>query len=115
MSGVQQAVFQNLRSFLTVPDAPTIGTATANRGKSATVSWTQGSDGGSAITSHVVNAYINGSTTVSKTVIISGSTATSATVTGLTAGRSYTFRVQARNTIGDSPLSASSNSILALK
>jgi subtilisin family serine protease len=99
----------------TAPAAPTIGTATANRGKSATVSWTQGSDGGSAITSHVVNAYINGSTTVSKTVIISGSTATSATVTGLTAGRSYTFRVQARNTIGDSPLSASSNSILALK
>ena len=99
----------------TAPAAPTIGTATANRGKSATVRWTQGSDGGSAITSHVVTAYLSGSTTVSKTVIISGSTATSATVTGLTAGRSYTFRVQARNTIGDSPLSASSNSILALK
>ncbi|MEY4656857.1 MAG: hypothetical protein RL073_1084 [Actinomycetota bacterium] len=99
----------------TAPAAPTIGTATANRGKSATVRWTQGSDGGSAITSHVVTAYLSGSTTVSKTVIISGSTATSASVTGLIAGRSYSFKVQARNAVGDSPLSASSNSITALK
>jgi subtilisin family serine protease len=99
----------------TAPAAPTIGTASANRGKSATVNWTQGSNGGSAITSHVVTAYLSGSTTVSKTVIVSGSTATSATVTGLTAGRSYTFKVQARNAIGSSPLSASSNSITALK
>jgi hypothetical protein len=79
------------------------------------VNWTQGSNGGSAITSHVVTAYLSGSTAVSKTVIVSGSTATSATVTGLTAGRSYTFKVQARNAIGSSPLSASSNSITALK
>jgi subtilisin family serine protease len=99
----------------TAPATPTIGTATANRGKSATVSWTQGSNGGSAITSHVVTAYLSGSTTVSKTVIISGSTATSASVTGLIAGRSYSFIVQARNAVGDSPLSASSNSITALK
>ena len=99
----------------TAPAAPTIGTASASRGKSAIVNWTQGSNGGSAITSHVVTAYLSGSTTVSKTVIVSGSTATSATVTGLTAGRSYTFKVQARNAIGSSPLSASSNSITALK
>ncbi len=99
----------------TAPAAPTIGTASANRGKSATVNWTQGSNGGSAITSHVVTAYLNGSGTASKTVTITGSTATSATVTGLIVGGSYTFKVQARNAIGSSPLSASSNSITALK
>jgi len=99
----------------TAPAAPTIGLASANRGRSATVRWTQGSNGGSAITSQVVTAYLNGSITVSKTVTISGSTATSVTVSGLTAGGSYTFKVQARNAIGSSGLSASSNSIIAIK
>ena len=67
----------------TAPLAPTNASATANRFRSATVRWTQGSDGGSAITSQIVTAYLNGSGTPSKTVTISGSTATSATITGL--------------------------------
>ena len=99
----------------TAPAAPTIGTATANKFRSATVRWTQGSDGGSPITSQVVTAYLNGSGTASKTVTITGSTATSATVTGLTVGGSYTFKVQAVNAVGPSALSASSNSIIAIK
>jgi subtilisin family serine protease len=95
------------------PTAPTIGTATANAGRTATVRWTLGSNGGSAITSHVVTAYLNGSGTVARSVTVTGATAVSATVTGLTAGGSYTFKVQARNVIGSSALSASSNAVIA--
>jgi subtilisin family serine protease len=97
----------------TVPTAPTIGTATANAGRTATVRWTLGSNGGSAITSHVVTAYLNGSGTAARSVTVNGATAVSATVTGLNNGGSYTFKVLARNAIGSSPLSASSNAVIA--
>ena len=95
------------------PAAPTIGTATANASRTATVRWTLGANGGSAITSHVVTAYLNGSGTVARSVTVTGATAVSATVTGLTAGGSYTFKVQARNAFGNSALSASSNAVIA--
>jgi subtilisin family serine protease len=95
------------------PSTPTIGTATANAGRTATVRWTLGSNGGGAITSHVVTAYLNGSGTVARTVTVNGATAVSATVTGLTAGGSYTFKVEARNVIGSSPLSLASNAVIA--
>ena len=97
----------------TVPTAPTIGTATANAGRTATVRWTLGSNGGSAITSHVVTAYLNGSGTAARSVTVNGATAVSATVTGLNNGGSYTFKVLARNATGSSPLSASSNAVIA--
>ena len=97
----------------TAPSAPIIGTATANIGRTATVRWTLGANGGSAITSHVVTAYLNGSGTAARSVTVTGSTAVSATVTGLTAGNSYTFKVQARNAFGSSMLSASSNAVIA--
>jgi subtilisin family serine protease len=95
------------------PSAPTIGTATANAGRTATVRWTLGANGGSAITSHVVTAYLNGSATVARSVTVTGATSVSATVTGLTAGGSYTFRVQARNAFGNSALSSPSNAVTA--
>lgn len=95
------------------PTAPTIGTATANASRTATVRWTLGANGGSVITSHVVTAYLNGSGTVARSVTVTGATAVSATVTGLTAGGSYTFKVQARNAFGNSALSASSNAVIA--
>jgi hypothetical protein len=95
------------------PSAPTIGTATANAGRTATVRWTLGANGGGAITSHVVTAYLNGSGTASRSVTVSGATAVSATVTGLTRGGSYTFKVLARNAIGSSALSLASNAVIA--
>jgi len=95
------------------PSAPTIGTATANAGRTATVRWTLGANGGGAITSHVVTAYLNGSGTAARSVTVNGATAVSATVTGLTANGSYTFKVQARNVIGSSALSLSSNAVIA--
>jgi hypothetical protein len=97
----------------TAPAAPTIGTATANAGRTATVRWTLGANGGGAITSHVVTAYLNGSGAVARSVTVNGATAVSATVTGLTNGGSYTFKVQARNAIGSSALSLSSNAVIA--
>jgi subtilisin family serine protease len=97
------------------PAIPTIGSASANAGRSATVRWTLGSNGGSAITSHVVTAYLNGSGTAAKTVTVNGATSVTASVTGLTTGGSYTFKVQARNAFGNSALTSASNAIIALR
>ena len=84
------------------PGAPTIGTATPGNAK-ATVTWSApASDGGSPITSYTVTASPGG---VTKTV---AAPATSADVTGLTNGTSYTFTVKATNAAGDSPASAPS-------
>jgi subtilisin family serine protease len=99
----------------TAPTAPAIGVASANAGRTATVRWTLGANGGSAITSHVVTAYLNGSGTAARSVTVNGATAVTATVTGLTNGGSYTFKVLARNAIGSSALSASSNAVIATR
>jgi subtilisin family serine protease len=95
------------------PTTPTIGIAIANARRTATVRWTLGANGGSAITSHVVTAYLNGSGTAAQSVTVNGATAVSATVSGLTAGGSYTFKVLARNAFGSSALSSSSNAVTA--
>ena len=94
-------------SSATVPTAPTIGTATAISGTIATVTYTaSSSNGGSTITSY---------TAVSTPGSITGTLATSGsgtiTVSGLTAGTTYTFKVYATNAIGNSALSAASNSV----
>jgi hypothetical protein len=85
----------------TVPQAPTIGTATAGSG-SATVTFTTGATGGSTITSYTATSSPGG---------ITGSSATSPiTVNGLTNGTTYTFTVTATNANGTSTTSAASNS-----
>ncbi len=91
------------------PPAPTAVTAT--RGNlSANVTWTQAGNGGSPVTSSVVQVLVG--TTVQRTVTVTGA-ATSTVVTGLTQGTTYTFRVQAVNAVGTGPLSAASNAITA--
>jgi hypothetical protein len=88
----------------TVPDAPTNVTATAGD-TTATVSWTAPvSNGGSPITSYTVT-----SDPVGGTATPTG--ATSALVTGLTDGTSYTFTVIANNAEGPSDPSDPSNSV----
>ncbi len=92
----------------TVPGAPTIGTATAGDA-AATVTWTApASNGGSAITGYVVTPYIAG---VAQTPQTFNSTATTDTVTGLTVGTSYTFKVAAINAAGPGAASAASGSV----
>lgn len=92
-------------STVTVPGAPTIGTAIAGNGQ-VTVSFTAPtSDGGSPITGYVVACTpVGGGTTVTAT-----GTASPITVTGLTNGVAYTCTVSAINSVGTGPPSAASN------
>jgi hypothetical protein len=92
----------------TAPGAPTIGTATAGV-RSAQVTWTApSSNGGSAITGYVVTPYLSGAAQAAQTF---NSTATTETVTGLTAGSAYTFKVAAINAVGTGNQSAASGSV----
>jgi hypothetical protein len=85
----------------TVPQAPTIGTATAGT-SSATVGYTAGATGGSAITTFTATSSPGGQT---------GTGTSPITVSGLTSGTAYTFTVRATNANGQSAASAASNSI----
>lgn len=94
-------------SAVTVPGAPTIGTATATGSTTATVSFTQpASNGGSVITSYTATSSPGG---ITGTLNQAGSG--TITVTGLTAATSYTFTVKATNAIGQGAASAASNTI----
>ena len=90
----------------TVPGAPTGVTAMAGDG-SASVSWTAPADGGSAITGYTVTPFV-GSTAQTPRTITGSPPATTLTVSGLTNGTAYTFRVAATNAVGTGPASASS-------
>jgi hypothetical protein len=88
---------------LKVPNAPTIGTATAGNA-SASVTFTAPSDvGGGAITGYSVVSTPSG--------IIGTGASSPITVSGLSNGTAYTFKVFATNAYGPSPLSAASNSV----
>lgn len=85
------------------PDAPTIGTATGGN-TTASVTFTAPSNvGGSAITGFTVISSPSG--------ITGTGTSSPITVTGLTNGTAYTFKVFATNSYGPSALSAASNSV----
>jgi len=94
-------------SAATVPGAPTIGTATQTGATTATVAYTApANNGGSVITSYTaLSTPAGGSGTLSQ----AGSGTIS--VTGLSGGTSYTFKVKATNAIGTGAESAASNSI----
>ena len=88
---------------LLVPNAPTIGTATAGD-TSVSVAFTAPSNvGGGPITSYVAVSSPGGFTGTAS--------ASPVTVTGLTNGTAYTFQVFAINAYGSSDASASSNSV----
>ena len=88
----------------TVPGAPTSVSGTAGNTQ-VSLTWVAPvTNGGSVITDYVVESSTDGST---YTVFADGhSTKTSATVTGLTNGTSYTFWVSATNIWGSSATSA---------
>jgi hypothetical protein len=87
--------------------APTIGTAAAGNGQ-ATVSWTAPFDGGSPIVGYVVVAYVG---LAPVKVRIFNSTLTTETITALTNGTQYRFRVSAYNATGNGPYSKASNPV----
>ena len=73
--------------------------------QSAKVSWTApASDGGSAITGYTVTPYIGA--TAQTPVQVAGDRRRRTTVTGLTNGTAYTFKVTATNAVGTGPASA---------
>ena len=100
----------NAVTVTTVPQAPTIGTAT-NTGSgrpynngAATITYTAGADGGSSVTTFTATASAGGYTATGTSPI---------TVTGLQSNTAYTFTVTATNANGTSTASSASNSITA--
>ncbi len=97
-------------SAATAPGAPTIGNALPGNGSVALTWLAPGSNGGSAITSYVITPYIGAA---AQAPIDTGSTSTSKTVTGLTNGTTYTFKVAAKNAVGTGADSAASGTVTA--
>ncbi len=83
-----------------VPDAPTIGTATAGNA-SATVTYTAAATGGAVTTF----------TATSTPGSLTGTGSSPITVSGLTNGTAYTFTVKGTNSTATGPESAASNSV----
>jgi hypothetical protein len=79
-------------------------TATAGD-KQASLTWTAPSNGGSSILDYTITCSPS-----CGNVIVSGS-ATSATVSGLSNGTTYTFRIRARNDVGTGEFSNPSNAV----
>lgn len=90
------------KAVVDIPGIPTIGTATAGP-ESATVAFTENVRGGAATTW----------TALSNPGSITGTGSSSpVTVTGLTAGTTYTFTVRGSNATGNGEYSAASNSVI---
>jgi hypothetical protein len=91
-----------------VPGAPTGVAGTAGNAQ-VSLSWTApASNGGSAITGYTVTPYI---AAAAQTPVVFNSTATAQTITGLTNGTAYTFKVKATNAAGTGADSAASAAI----
>jgi peptidoglycan/xylan/chitin deacetylase (PgdA/CDA1 family) len=87
------------------PGAPTAVGGSAGDGSVALTWSAPSSNGGSAITGYRVTPSIGGT---AQTPVLTGSTATSFTVNGLTNGTAYRFTVAAINGVGTGPESAAS-------
>jgi hypothetical protein len=96
----------------TVPQAPTIGTATASTtSNEVTTTWTLGSNGGKNLSAITITPYLNGTTAqTSRTAATTSSTSYVFTDGQLTQGSSYTFKVKTTNANGDSLESSATNS-----
>jgi uncharacterized repeat protein (TIGR02543 family) len=88
------------------PNAPVISSATAGNAQ-VTVVWSTPASNGSTITDYLIKYSLSADGTY--TTFADGvSTATSATVTGLTNGTAYYFEVAAKNSVGTGSYSAAS-------
>ena len=99
------------------PGAPTSVTASLPStygNTTASVSWTAPVMLGSPALNDYVIQYSSDSGSTFTTFSDSVSTSTSVTVTGLTNGTAYVFRVAAKNTIGTGAFSSNSNSVTPL-
>lgn len=88
-----------------VPGTSTGGSATAGVG-SATLTWLPpGSDGGAPITRYVVTSVEDPAQSCTTEATLPAPPPTTCTISGLTAGRAYTFTVVAHNGAGNGPTS----------
>jgi hypothetical protein len=96
-----------------LPGAPTAVSGTAKNNTEITVSWTAPeSNGGASITDYVVQYSSNSGSTW--TTFADGTSAlTRATVTGLTTGAAYIFKVATTNSVGTGSYSSNSASVTA--
>jgi hypothetical protein len=110
-AGAFSALSNAVTPAAAVPDAPTIGTATAGNA-SALVTWAPPvSDGGAAISGfdvQVVNPATNAPVGALRTAAPG---TTSLNVTGLANGTAYSFQVRASNVVGPGAFSALSNTV----
>lgn len=98
-------------AITTVPQAPTIGTATISSGNPV-VNWTLNSTGGKNLSSITITPYLNGTTAqTSQTAATTSSTSYTFSSGQLTEDASYTFKVSATNANGTSLDSSASNSV----
>ena len=96
--------FKGALAWPTLPDAPTIGTATdAGTGSSVNVAFTAPELYGGTVSQYTA--------TSSPSSITGTGSSSPITVTGLTAGTAYTFTVAVATGAGTSPSSSSSNSV----
>ena len=96
---------------VTTPDAPTAVSGSAASATSVSLSWTApSSNGGASITDYTIQYSSNSGSTWS-TWSHTASTSTSQTVTGLSQGTSYIFRVAAVNSVGTGSYSSNSSSV----
>ena len=93
-----------------VPDAPTSVVATAGDASASVTFVATTNNGGSAITGYTVTSNPTGGTDIN-----AGSTSLNHTISGLTNGTSYKFKVKATNSVGTSSFSVASNSTTIAK
>lgn len=103
---------QTAFTYIAVPGQPTAVVATTTSGTytSATVTWTPGSNNGSAVTLWTVTPYVGVTAGTAWTSNVAG--AATATVTGLTNAQTYTFQVVATNVVGPSIAGVSNSLVL---
>lgn len=105
--GTSPASPSSSATLTSVPQAPTIGTATVS-GSNINVTWTLGNDGGKNLTSIIITPYIG--STAQTPVTAATTSSTSVSISGLTPGTAYTFKVKAANANGTGLESSASNS-----
>jgi subtilisin family serine protease len=96
------------------PDAPTNLVSTATSARRATLTWSAGSNNGSAVTSQTIRVFEvrSGAPRLVSTQRLS-SASTTTTISNLSRGRQYYFTVSASNRFGTSAQSSPSNTITA--